>query len=136
MDFFADKKALAAINAYPVGVRGEVLKLRELIIETAKECQCTSLQETLKWQQPSYITPKGSTIRIAGVDHEHYALYVHCQTSLVETYRELYAQTFQYKGNRALEFAIGEDVAISALKHCISLALRYHTVKHLPLLGA
>ena len=47
--------------------------------------------------QPSYLTPEtksGSTIRIDQVKAAagQYAVYFHCQTDLVETFRELYPE--------------------------------------------
>jgi len=56
--------------------------------------------------QPSYLTAEsksGSTIRIDQVKAEagQYAVYFHCQTDLVETFRELYPE-LSYSGNRAI----------------------------------
>ena len=69
------------------------------------------LVETLKWGQPAYLTVKpktGSTIRIDafGGRDEHYAMFVHCQSRLVESFRVLYPQTFTFEGKRALLFGL------------------------------
>ena len=37
---------------------------------------------------------------------------------------------------RAIVFGETDEFPVDELKHCISLALTYHRVKHLPLLGA
>lgn len=66
---------------------------------------------------------------------ERYALYFNCKTTLVETFEALYGNLFCYEGNRAIIFARLELVPVKQLKHCISLALQYHRLKHLPLLG-
>ena len=84
-----------------------MLALRRLILDTAKATKGVGLvEETLKWGQPSYLTPEtksGSTIRIDQVKAEpgQYAVYFHCQTNLVETFRELYPE-LRYGGNRSI----------------------------------
>jgi hypothetical protein len=113
--------------------------LRELVIQTAREIEDLEiLEETLKWGEPSYITKNGSTIRMDWKESkpDEYAMYFHCQTKLFDTFRELYRDQFKFEGNRALVFKCDENVAVNELRHCISIALNYHKVKHLPLLGA
>src|SRR5947207_12044527 len=91
---FADPAVEAVFRAYPGAVRQRLLALRRLILDTAATTAGVGrIDETLKWGQPSYLTtrPKsGSTIRIDQAPPGSYALYVHCQTNLVATYRELY----------------------------------------------
>ena len=67
---------------------------------------------------------------------DEYAMYFHCQTKLVDTFKELYGDKFEFEGNRAIVFGRDEKIAENELKHCLSIALNYHKVKHLPLLGA
>ena len=57
-----------------------------------------------------------------------YAIYFHCQTDLVETFRELYPE-LRYGGNRAILLDAGDKVPEKALRHCIALALTYHVRK-------
>ena len=84
-----------------------MLALRRLIFDTAKSTGGVgALEEALKWGQPSYLTPEsksGSTIRIDQVKSSpgQYAVYFHCQTDLVETFRELYPE-LSFSGNRAI----------------------------------
>ena len=50
---------------YPDKVREKMLELRDLVLEAANEIDdIKSLQETLKWGEPSYITKYGSTLRM------------------------------------------------------------------------
>jgi hypothetical protein len=89
------------------------------------------LLETLRWGQPSYLTAhsgSGSTIRIDQVRSRpgRYAIYFHCRTTLVETFRRRYPGTFRYEGNRAILFEAHEKVPKGALGRCIALALIYH----------
>jgi hypothetical protein len=95
------------------------------------------VEETLKWGEPSYITKSGSTIRIdwKKPSPHQYAMYFNCNTRLVETFKELYSDTFNYEGNRAIVFDEDDEIPIDELKQCISASLTYHARKHLPLLG-
>lgn len=129
-----DSPAVSAIFAtYDDEVRTELLVLRQLVIDTARETSGVGeLEETLKWQQPSYLTPKtksGSTIRIAPTGAKStsdYAMYFICHTDLVERFRALFGNTFQYEGNRALEFSLGSEIPENELRQCIAMALTYH----------
>jgi len=115
-----------------------MLTLREAIFTVAAEQSITDIDETLKWGEPSYIAKSGSTIRIdwKSSTPDYYGLYFNCNSKLVATFRELYPNHFHYQGNRALMIKIGQKIDLTAVKHCITLALRYHKIKHLPLLGA
>jgi hypothetical protein len=124
---------------YPDNVRQKLLLLRSLIVQTAVETEgVADLEETLKWGEPSYRSNIGSTVRInwKASSPDRYFMYFHCQTRLVDTFRELYGDRFDFDGNRAIEFQLDDVIAVEELKHCIALTLTYHKVKHLPLLGA
>ena len=97
-----------------------------------------SLNETLKWGEPSYLASGGSTVRIdwKASAPERYAMYFNCNTKLVDTFREIYSDSLSFEGNRAIVFERTDAVPAAALKHCIALSLQYHKLKHLPLLGA
>jgi len=116
-------------------LKAQLLALRRLIFDTAQATKGVGvLQETLKWGQPSYLTPEtksGSTIRIDRVKStaNQYAVYFHCQTDLVETFRELYPRELSYGGNRSILLNAEDDVPEPALRHCVALALTYHLNK-------
>jgi hypothetical protein len=124
----------AVFNAYPNPVRAKLKALRRLIFDTAKTTAGVgALEEALKWGQPSYLTSEsksGSTVRIDQVKAEagRYAVYFHCQTDLVETFRERYPD-LRYGGNRSIILDAGEKLPEQALRHCIALALTYHARK-------
>lgn len=111
------------------------MRLRQLIFETAAEMDRVGpLEETLKWGQPSYLTSKsksGTTIRIdqIGSEHGQYSLFVHCQTTLISTFRDFYPEELSYDGKRAIVFDVNEDPPENPLRHCIALALTYHLDK-------
>ena len=131
---FAEPAVEAIFSTYPTPVKARLLALRRLILDTADTTEGVgALEETLKWGQPSYLTAEsksGSTIRIDQVKAEagRYAVYFHCQTDLVETFRELYPE-LRYGGNRAILLDAGEKLPEAALRHCIALALTYHARK-------
>ena len=66
----------------------------------------------------------------------HISVYFNCRTVLVETFKELYMDTFSFVGNREIILPLSKPIPMQELKHCISMSLRYHSIKHLPLLGA
>ena len=129
----------AAFDAYPSSVRRQLLRLRQLVVDVADSHEAVGrLEETLKWGEPSYLVKGGSTIRLGMPNSppERFAMYFNCNTKLVDTFREIYPNTFEFEGNRAIVFALGSQIDTDALRHCIELALRYHHLKKLPLLGA
>jgi len=77
---------------------------------------------------PHASTRSGSSIRIDRVKAEpgRYAMYFHCRTSLVDTFRRLYPRTFTFESNRAILFDEHDEIPAKALRHCIALALTYH----------
>lgn len=128
-------KVERVFRGYPAKLRAKLTVLRGLILKTAAKTEGVGvLEETLKWGQPSYLTAEtksGSTIRIDRVkaSDERYAVYFHCQTGLVSTFRELYPETFAYEGNRAIVLDVNSKPDEKALAHCIALALTYHARK-------
>ena len=129
---FRNPAVAQAFEAYPIGIRKELLALRERIFATAKSTQGVGeLEETLKWGEPAYVTAQsrsGSTVRIAWkkAKPSQYAMYFNCQTNLIETFRTLFPGEFRFEGNRAIIFAEGEPVPTESLSFCIAVALTYH----------
>ena len=124
----------AVFDAYPKPVKAKLQALRRLILDVAKTTKGVGLvEETLKWGQPSYLTPEtksGSTVRIDQVKPVpgQYAVYFHCQTNLVETFRELYPE-LRYGGSRCILLNAEDKVPEAELRHCVALALTYHLGK-------
>jgi hypothetical protein len=124
----------AMFDSYPKPVRAKLLALRKLILDTANTTQGVGrIEEALKWGQPSYLTSEsksGSTIRIDQVKAVpgQYAVYFHCQTNLVETFRELYPK-LRYSGNRTILLDARDKLPAAELRHCVGLALTYHLGK-------
>ena len=134
----SNPKVELVFNSYSDSVRKKMLNLRRLILETASELEgITELEETLKWGEPSYLVKNGSTLRIDWKlkTPNQYAMYFKCTSKLVPTFREVYGNTFKYEKNRAILFNINNSIPKREIKDCIALALKYHLVKNLPLLG-
>ena len=132
-------EVLAVFNSYPSVMRQKLLFLRGLIFAVAQDIEnITPIEETIKWGEPSYLSKNGSTIRMAwkASKPNQYALYFHCKTKLVDTFKELYNDALTFEGNRAIVFNEIDEIPVDEVKHCISMALNYHRIKHLPLLGA
>ncbi len=124
-------------DSYPDALGEKLLFLRQLIFEVASEIGINDLEETLKWGEPSYLTKHASTVRIAWrkSNPNQYGIFFNCKTLLVETFKEIYRDSFVYEGNRAIIFEFDDVIPNTELKHCIELSLHYHSIKHLPMLG-
>ncbi|WP_136466602.1 DUF1801 domain-containing protein [Flagellimonas onchidii] len=131
--------AVASVfDNYPDAVRSKMEALRQLVLQVAQETpEITKLEETLKWSEPSYLAPKGSTLRMdwKAKAPRQYALYFQCSSMLVNTFKMVYGNTFSYEGNRAIVFQLEDELPMEELKNCIRTTLQYHKVKHLPSLG-
>jgi hypothetical protein len=132
---FQSAEVAAKFRDYPEELRERLLSLRRLIFDVAATTNGVGeLTETLKWGQPSYLTAQtgsGSTVRLDQVaaNPGRTALYFHCQTNLVATFRELYLGELRFEGARAILLEAGEAICEPALRHCLSLALTYHLRK-------
>ena len=122
---------------YPVNVRIRLEELRELIFKLSSDLELGVVEESLKWGEPRYSVKAGSPLRIDWKlkSPNNYYLYFHCQTKLVDTFRELHGDVLRFQGNRAIELRLSDPLPEPEIKHCLELALTYHQRKHLPLLG-
>lgn len=127
----------AVFESYPKNIRAKLMFLRQLIFDTASATKKVGeLEETLKWGETSYLTPRtktGSTIRIGWEKSQEnqYAMYFTCTANLLNAFRERYPTQFKYGGNRSIIFNIDDVIPVKELKSCIALALTYHLNKKL-----
>ena len=138
MEIISDPKVATVFESYPKAVKAQMLQLRETVLKTASGIDgLQKIEETLKWGEPSYLTKHGSTVRMDWKEKnpEHIAVYFKCTSKLVSTFKSLYKDKFNFEGNRAIVFQLKDKIPVKELKHCIALALTYHKIKHLPLLG-
>lgn len=131
----ANPDVAAVFGNYPDRMREKLLFLRQLIYQTAAKTEGVgTLEETLKWGEPSYLTPQtksGSTVRINWKPKmgDQYGIYFKCTTNLVETFRQKYPTQFTYDGNRSILFNGEDEIPVPELSDCIALALTYHLRK-------
>ena len=122
-------------ESYPAAIRPKLLALRQLIFETAARTEGVGpLTETLKWKEPAYLTAtsrSGSTVRIGWKRSapDRYAIYFHCGTTLIDSFRTLFPEEFLFEGNRAIMFKMSDPVPEGPLATCIAMALTYHRNK-------
>ena len=125
----------AAFDALPAAPRAYLGKLRTLIRDTASKTPGVGpLTETLKWGEPAFLTEatkSGTTIRLGWkpATPTTAQLLVHCSTTLVNEWRDLYAGTLAFSGTRAILLDMTAPLPRPELAHCIAMALTYHSRK-------
>ena len=125
----------AAFDAFPAPARTYLLKLRTLILAAAAKTPGVGpLTETLKWGEPAFLTnatKSGTTIRLGWkpATPTTAQLLVHCSTTLVNEWRDLYSGTLAFSGTRAVDLDITAPLPRTELAHCIAMALTYHARK-------
>ncbi|WP_314062024.1 DUF1801 domain-containing protein [uncultured Vagococcus sp.] len=103
-----------------------LLKIRQLIFDTQKELAPNELlNENLKWNQPTYTAKNGTAIRLDQFGPDKIAIFFHCQTTLVEQFRKIFADTLDFTKNRSIIFPTTEDLPMDELKICIQIGLTY-----------
>jgi len=132
---FSNPDVEQVFGGYSPGVRPKLMQLRLLIFDTAAATDGVGdLVETLKWGQPSYQPRRpniGTPVRIGEIKGApaRIGLFVHCQTTLISTYRELYGEVLTFEGKRCIVLEMEDTLPVEALRHCIRLALTYHRDK-------
>ncbi|EAR10708.1 DUF1801 domain-containing protein [Reinekea blandensis] len=128
----------AIFNQYPPEARLRLEHLRSLFLNLRDELGLGEVEESLKWGEPSYTVKGGSPVRMAwkAKHPDHVCLYFICTTPLVATFRELYRDKLTFEGNRTIVLPLSKPVPEAEVAHCLSLAMTYQSIKHLPNLGA
>ena len=130
-----NSEVAAVFETYPKEIKSKLMLLRQLIFDVASRTDGVGeLEETLKWGQPSYLTTQtqsGSLVRIDQIKSQEgkYAIFFHCQTTLVDTFKEMYRSQFEFGGNRSIIFNVKDKVPVADLSHCVAMALTYHLNK-------
>ena len=136
MTEFSNKKVEKKFDNYPVKIKQKLLFLRNLILKIAKKNKY-NIEETLRWNEPSYIPDKeiGSLIRIDNASptmikkdikfKNKYYIHFHCKTNLIQIFKKKYPNSFNYIGNRAIEFDINDKLDTNKLEFIIKSTLEY-----------
>lgn len=123
-------------SSYPEPAQSHLLFLRQLIFDLAKEESLGKIDESLKWGEPSYLVKKGSAIRMdwKARSPETLSLYFNCQSRLIEIFKEIYPENFNFVGKREIVFQLQElekkGFPLTELKDCLSMAMRYQDIKN------
>lgn len=129
----SDPMVAQAFAAFAPSVRKQLLALRQLILDVAsRDAQIGPLEETLKWGQPACLTSatkSGTTLRLGVPKAGGYAVFCHCQTTVISDFKALFGDDFAFDGNRAVLFCSDETPDVTKLALLISAALRYHLKK-------
>ncbi len=123
-----------AFDAVPKVPRLRLLALRDLIFRAAEDSDAGPLEETLKWGQAAYLprTPRtGTTIRLGWIKAapDRVSLFVPCQTTLVDSFRDRFPDAAQYDGNRAIHLPTNTPFNDEELHQIAAMALTYHRAK-------
>jgi hypothetical protein len=127
---FESADVSAAFARFAGAARPGLLALRNMIFAVAADTPGVGpVHETLKWGQPAYLTPEtraGSTLRLGVPKSGGYAIFMHCQTTIIADFRALFADDFSYDGTRAVLFDAQSTPDTDKLCLLISSALTYH----------
>lgn len=132
---FGDPNVSRVFDRYPPDVRRQLLRLRKIILATAAATPGVGkIEETLRWGEVAYVTTEtgsGSAVRIGWKRTKpgQYAMYFHCQTNLVETFRAMFPKTLQFEGNRALLFGLKNRIPVRDVAYCVAAAFTYRLSK-------
>lgn len=122
--------------SYPETIRQKMMELREIILNIPlTNSKIGKLEETLKWNEPSYLTSQtksGTTVRIdwKASNPERIYIYFNCKTTLVDTFKEIYSDHLKFEGNRSIYFSTEEQLPKDIIYDCVFLAFTYHTNKN------
>ncbi|MBL4766810.1 MAG: DUF1801 domain-containing protein [Rhodobacteraceae bacterium] len=124
----------AAFDVPDKQARKGLLTLRELVFNVANDLpQIGEITEALRWGQPSYLTlqtKSGSTLRLGIPKSGGFALFVHCQTSLISDFHAAFPNDKNVEGKRAVLFKEAADIDPNKVKWLIRRALTYHLKTH------
>lgn len=127
-------KVLRVFSSYQTDHQTILLKIRQLIFETASTDKCIGpLTETLKWGEPAYLTEEtksGSTLRLGiSKDSQGPAVFVSCNTALIQNFKQLGSDSLSFIPPREISFPEWKDDVCEALRRCIYMTLTYHLNK-------
>jgi hypothetical protein len=109
-----------------------MLRVRKLIYDVAaREKDIGSIEETLKWGEPSYAPRNsniGTAVRIGWHPSrpEQFGVYVHCQTNLIENFKKKYPKKFLYQKTRGIIFFSHDSLHMNELREFIRRAFLYY----------
>ena len=125
----------SVIKSYPATAQTYALNIRNLIHDIAsKDPKIGQITETLKWGEPAFLTSKpksGTTLRFDWKESrpDKIGLFVHCNTALIQTLRDMFGNALEFEGNRAIWLDLKAPPPEDILTVCIGKILTYHLNK-------
>lgn len=125
----------SVIKSYPATAQTYALNIRNLIHDIAsKDPKIGQITETLKWGEPAFLTSKpksGTTLRFDWKESrpDKIGLFVHCNTALIQTFRDMFGSALEFEGNRAIWLDLKAPPPEDILTVCIGKILTYHLNK-------
>jgi hypothetical protein len=113
LQIISDPAVEKKFDAYPPAIRKKMNHLRKMILMVAAGTEgLNELHETLKWNEPSFLTRIGSTIRMDWKEKSpnHYALYFKCTSKLIPTFKAKFGNKLSFEGNRAILIGIEDKI--------------------------
>lgn len=133
-EVFQSKKVAVIFEKTPAAIRKRLLILRKLIFDIASKTPGVgAIEETLKWDSPSYLTSEtqsGTTIRIdrIGSKEGKYGIFVHCQSNVVKQFKQRIDTPLEFNSTRGIVLDVRDEIP-KEVGHFIYLALTYHLRK-------
>lgn len=109
---------------YSQNERDKIQEIVTLIELVAKELN-TEVTPSLKWNQLSFSSKQGTPIRVDRFSENIIGIFVHCQTTLVEEWKEIFGETMNFSKTRAILLDLNAPLPQEELKICIQMALNY-----------
>ena len=120
----------AVFESWPEPARSGLIRLRDLILaEAARLPEIGPVTEALRWGQPAFLTlDTGSacSLRLGLAKGRDFALFVHCRTDLIATFRAGPGAEARTEGTRAILFRDPAEIDDDALAFLIRRALTWH----------
>lgn len=115
-----------AFARYPAEIGPVLARLRALIFAVAEAEGVGPVEEALRWGEPAYLAPMGTTLRLGQAKTGEAALFVNCRTSLIEEFRPIAPPGSRFEGTRAVLFGPDDPLDEAALAGLIGRALSWH----------
>ncbi|AKS47008.1 hypothetical protein SAMN05444287_2133 [Octadecabacter temperatus] len=125
---FASPAVRDAFAAFPQPAHDTLMSLRAMIYEIGETLPIGRIEESTKWGQPSYATPKtnlATPIRLGLSKAGDPAVFTHCQTTVMSDFRALAPANMAFDGNRAVHLPVHSPPNLNELAPLIRAALTY-----------
>ncbi len=127
---FQNPDVAHVFDAFPEVERGCLLQMRTLVFDAAARIDGVGrIEETLKWGQPSYLTPdtkSGTTLRLGLPKSGGVGMFVHCQTRIISEFQAQFPEDFSFDGTRGVLIDPSQPLPLDKIEILIARALTYH----------